>query len=333
MNNDNKSDKTDKANQEKLRLAWMEALLQALVPQDQEERITRLLDKLESPKASPADSEQRSTNTSRTIRWKALAIAASILLAVFVVYQSSSSGSALAAVTRSLEAISQLLPHSYDLEIETTNSHSENETVRNEVFIRGLEQVALRNTAMGADVWLGRSSSDEYWIVPPTGPVLKGNMAAFFDWLDHRLGKLKLARAPNAEGTPFLHVATAMEIMSERCQLTKLPDETIVLNNRSEIVCEHIRGVPIGQYGPNPPESVDFWISRDLDIPIKVVVKWNAKPMHGATESFITKVTLVYRDQPELADDWFTAEGHFDGQRPIKILEPPTSKSASGSSE
>ena len=36
MNNDNKSDKTDKANQEKLRLAWMEALLQALVPQDQD---------------------------------------------------------------------------------------------------------------------------------------------------------------------------------------------------------------------------------------------------------------------------------------------------------
>jgi|GEM_PF-3444372 len=309
---------SDKTNREKLRQSWIEALLNALVPKDHEERITRLLDQIESPTTS-VDPGTDSDGSRHWIHWKPLAIAATLLFAVFVAYQVSGPSSAMAAVTRSLDAITQLVPRRYDLKIENRGTGPANATFQNEVYVLGRERFAMKHTGLGADIWMGRESFDDAWIVSPIGPVFKGKGSEVFEWLSANKGNLKLPSWE--EGTPFMHIAAALETMSLGYKLTSLPDESILLNDESQIDCQHIRGNRKTDFRSTAPDSIDLWISHELNIPIQLVAQWNLEAPSDNQNGSTRTVTLLYRDEPTLADDWFTAEAHYEGDREVINLE------------
>ena len=306
------------SDRETLRQAWIEVLLDALTPQDHEDRIHRLMKRIDSPSESATCVASVSHANKRTIRWLPLAIAATLLTAASIGYQLIGAPSpASAAVARSLDVISQDVPRKYGLTFHLSDPQNNN-AIRNELFVRGLDQFAIRRIGIEQEAWLGRSGADTYWIAPPFGPVLKGDGNAFHQWLAARWGKLKLPRSPR--NTPFLHVASALEIMSQRCRLTDLPDDKVVLDDGRRLVCRHIHGVPTLGKLENPPSSIDLWVSRELGIPIKVVAKWI--PDERETEGgSISDIVLLYQSQPTLTQNWFTAEAHRDGTREVKKIE------------
>ena len=318
MNGDNNR-KTD---HETLREEWIAALLRSLLPCNHSERINRAMNRLGTELPTGPDLQSDEAHREKRLpRWSLMATASTVLISAVVLYQFVGRPSpAMAAVKRSLHAISRLVPRKYDLEVVTNSPQHGRRTVRNEVFVQGLDRFVVRNTRLG-EFWLGRSALDSYWIVPPRGNVFKGTSLAFYDLLDARAEGLELPKLPrHTRNTPFLHVATALQIMSQRCQLTKLPDEVIELSNGREVVCQHIKGKPRGGPTQNPPESIDIWISGELDIPIKVIAKWKTEITE--VEKFpIASIILSYQGQPELPSDWFTAEGHYEGVREIKNIE------------
>ncbi|MEO1615216.1 MAG: hypothetical protein AAFV88_05165 [Planctomycetota bacterium] len=300
-----KEDESRAFDHESLRDAWIEALLTSLSPQDHEDRIAQLMNHIDSPRelVDASDVEPRSY---RGLLWRCT-LAALFLFAAVLAYQSFGTKSAVAAVVRSLDVLSQEVPRKYALTIRFSNPGLGNGAIRNEVFVRGRDQFAVKHAGLGGDSWLGHSGQDEYWIVPPVGPVLRCDRSSFYDWINARWGRLNAP--PTPRGTPFLHVASALEIMSERCKLTKMPDETIVLRDGRRITCQRIRGEPTAGIVQNPPNTIDLWISRELGIPMKVSARWNSRQDRQPTLS-ISSLTLVYQGQPDLAANWFTAEAH-----------------------
>lgn len=294
----------------KIRLAWIDSMLNSLNPQDEEERILRLLKQLDQPKhSSPAASNSRFVR-GRSIPWRSLAIATLVLIAVLIGVYDRGSRSAMAAVSKSLQEISKLQTRQYDMLIMFDDPDLGEFTTQNDVFVEGLDRFAVRNAGPVGDVWLGHNGGDEYWILPPFENLIRCDSQAFYAWIDSRRLSLKLPRSPR--NTPFLHVASSLEILSDRCHIKELPRERIPLPDGQTIECRHIRGMPRGQQTLNPPESIDLWISQEFDIPIQVIARWSESPEADLDQSRIQAIQLIYRGQPEVAEDWFEPESHLN---------------------
>ena len=316
MNSSKRHDRPDAP----VRQAWIESMLKALNPEKHEGRIQRAINQLES---ITHGSDKRSIDYcghGNLVVWRVVAMLVSVLLAVVAVYQvGGPSGSAMASIKRSLEASARLIPRRYDLNIKRTESTFENYSFKNQVFVLGKERFAMKHTGLGIDVWIGRTSLDEAWIVSPNGPVIKGTSSRFFEWLGTDRPNLKLPFTEN-RGTPFLHVSTALKTMTRGYELKYLPDEQIMLSDTSKVGCLHIRGIRKVTVDARAPDSIDLWISHRLNIPIQIIAQWNPEDS-GDDKRGIKTVTLLYRDEPTLSDDWFTAEAHYIGHRRVFNLD------------
>ena len=303
-----------------VRQAWIESMLKALNPEKHEERIERAINQLG---AVTHGSDKLTTDYDgydNRVVWRVVAMLVSVLVAVVAVYQiSGPAGSAMASVNRSLEASSLLIPRRYDLVIKRTGSRLGNYSFENQVFVLGEERFAMKHTGLGIDVWIGKAGLDEAWIVSPNGPVIKGTSSKLFEWLGIARPNLKLPSTEN-KGTPLLHVSTALKTMINGYELKQLPDEQIMLSDTSKVGCLHIRGSRKVSIGTRAPDSIDLWISHRRNIPIQIIAQWNSENS-GIRKRGIKTVTLLYRDEPRLSDDWFTAEAHYKGPRRVVNLE------------
>lgn len=303
------NDDETRADVDKLRQAWIDALLQALRPESQEERIAEVLKRLEAPEVRDRSGLSNRTSPQWLSRWKPMAIAATILIAAFIGYQVRIGNPVEAAVNRSLEAISRHVTYQYDLNITFADSEVGEYTISSEVYVRGRDSFVIRRRGIAVDIWLGCSGNGQHWFIQPNGYVRRGEASELYRWFDASWDKLKFPRPGG--NPPFLHVASALELMSERCQLRRLPDEAIRLADGQELWCEHIQGVPEKPRIENPPQSIDLWISEDFDIPIQVVAQWDVSAGPPVSTATIQSIQLIYRGQPEVADDWFEAESHL----------------------
>jgi hypothetical protein len=303
------SDDRTPTNLNRLRQAWVEALLLALRPESQEERIAELLKRLEAPEVTGTSGLSNRISPQWMSRWKPMAIAATILIAAFIGYQVSIGNPVHAAVTRSLEAISRHVTYQYDLNITFVDSELGEYTISSEVYVRGRDSFVIRRRGIAADIWLGCNGNGQHWLIQPGGYIRRGEASELYRWFDARWDKLKYPRP--GSNPPFLHVASALELMYERCQLSRLPDEAIRLADGQELWCEHILGVPETPRIENPPQSIDLWISEDFDIPIQVVAQWDVSVGRPVSAATIQSIQLIYRGQPEVAEDWFEAESHL----------------------
>lgn len=260
--------------------------------------------------------------TNRLSHFRPLGIAALTLLGFFVVLQIiGPSVSAKAALARSLETLLEPVPRKYKMVIETTGSESGVRTIRNEIYMQGRDQFAMKFERPENDLWIGRKSSNDAWIVPPTGPVLHGNASSAFLWLYERRESLDLPEASNPN-LPFLHLATALEAMMQQYDVDKLPDKIVPLEDGSMMNCQHFLGHRKEGEFSAMPDVMNLWTSSSLDIPIKLVLAWNAptepEKSQGQPQ---TRIELFYQGQPDPSTDWFSADSHYVGHREIKEIE------------
>ena len=99
--------------EEELRERWIESLLvSATSEQDHTDRIARAMSQLEAQQLAPQTAGPDRTRT-RFLQWGSIGVAATVLLALFLLVQTGGSQSAIAAIQRSLNVAAQPTTRKY----------------------------------------------------------------------------------------------------------------------------------------------------------------------------------------------------------------------------
>ena len=293
-----------------LQQSWIESLLVSLSRcEDHSDLVERAMHQIESARddqlsqLEPAAFEARRR---RLIMWPTFGLAIAIVIAMLIVLPTNSQ-SAIAAIRRSLDVAADRLPRKYRLQVRHQRSAG---TVRidNELWVCGNDQFALRHPGLlpGTNVWLGQNG-DESWVVPPIGPVLKGDKTFLRGYL----------RSWDEFDTPYLHVSTLLNrMMSQGFRLTKLADEDVSIRDGRTFRCSHVRAEFVGEADQDLPESIELWTSLESGMAVRMVADWPSIEDGSAQK----QVVLTFqREEPGLPSQWFTAEEHTERQRPVII--------------
>ncbi len=297
----------EKTKQEELREAWIESLLVTTTkPNDDAERIARAMEQIREDSDAPlsVDAVQKQT---RSLRWWTLAIAASFLLVLlFMVDSGGTSGKAMAAVERSLNAAAELMTRKYLLQVEYRPAFGGARTIDNQLYVQGKDRFALQHPGVlpGTSFWLGHDGVDS-WVLPAIGPVLKGDNTVLGRWLQSR----------EELDTPFLHITTLLtRMMSRGYQLETLSDEEIVISNGLAVECQHVRAKRMNAEQSDGPDTIDLWASVESGMAVRLIARWELAEGEIGRQSV---VLTFQQDEPSLEEEWFTAEAHYEGPRVI----------------
>ncbi len=300
----------EKPKQDELREAWIESLLvSAMKPPDHADRIARAMSRLEPGQVAPNPAALGRTRV-RFVEWGSVGVAASVLLALFWLLHDGGSQSAMAAIQRSLDVAAEQTTRKYLLQVEYRSADGQTLKTDNDLYVQGNKRLVLRHPSLllGTSFWLGRNGS-ESWVVPPLGPVLKGDNGNLILWL----------RSREELDTPYLHVSTFLTRMSRGYQLETLDDEEVAVPITGPVACQHIRARRISAAQPDLPDTIELWASRESGIAIRLIARWEL----GDDQIGRKSVLLTYRnEEPSLSEDWFTPERHYQGRRPVMRMDP-----------
>jgi hypothetical protein len=290
--------------QEQLRESWIDALLvSATASSDHEDRIAQAMRQIDdetvvtTPSVAAVVSARKGRRSSR---WIAMGIAASVLLAVFLVAQNyAPSRYAMATVDRSLNVAAERLTRKYQLQIDYRDVDGKNLQVDSDLYVQGTDRFALRHPGLlpGTSFWLGQDGS-EAWFVPAFGAVRRGNNTLLSRWL----------RSHRELDTPYLHLTTLLSRMSRGYRLKTLPNEDITTPDGKTFACRRISAELNVTHKPNLPDVIELWASRDSGMAVRLVAQWNLSPKQSGRERLVLEFES---EEPVLADSWFTAEAHF----------------------
>ncbi|MEQ9379384.1 MAG: hypothetical protein RJP95_00865, partial [Pirellulales bacterium] len=166
----------------------------------------------------------------------------------------------------------------------------------------GTDRFALRHPSPlpSKSVWIGRHDA-ESWIVPPIGPVLKG---------DHTL---HCRRTREELDIPSLDISTLLtRMMSSGYRLETLSDQEIAGPDGLMFECQHIRAERKKADQPDLPAAIELWASRESGMAVRLIASWALGDGDTGKES----VVLSFQgEEPDLSDAWFTAEAHVSQER------------------
>lgn len=230
-------------------------------------------------------------------------IAAALLLAAFLVTHSDwPSQSAMAAVQRSYNVAALPTTRRYLLQVEHRLQSDRTRTTDVDLYVRGSDRFVLRHPGplAGTSIWLGRDGA-ESWIVPPLGPVLKGDHTLHDRWVQ------------DGFDAPRLHISELLtRMMSRGYRLETLSDARVSTPDGLAVQCQHIRARCTTPDEPDVPATIELWASQDSGMAIRLIAWWPLREGETGKES----VVLSFQgEESSLSDAWFTAEAHLSGDR------------------
>jgi hypothetical protein len=310
----NEQEESKHPNHQELSESWIESLLvSATRPQDHSDRVARAMSQIETGSVRPHSGDQAKM-WKRCLQWSSIGVAASVLLALFLLFSNGGTQSAMAAVQRSLNAAAERIARKYLLQVEFQTANGGTRRIDNDFYVQGDDRFALRHPGLlpGNSFWLGQDGN-ESWVLPAFGPVLKGHNTFLSRWLrSQQKGSLGLADITH------LHVTTLLKRMSRGYQLEALDDEEIAIPESGTVVCQHIRARRQTADQPYRPDTIELWASRESGMAVRLIARWELKEDEIGRES----VVLTFQsEEPSLSDAWFTAEGHYEGSRPIVRID------------
>lgn len=227
----------------------------------------------------------------------ALAMSVSALLLVAVALPIfDNSRSADAAVKLSLKQAFQDVGRHYRATAVWRLPENQPQVGEAELFVKGGDKFAVRFEGLQNlnPFWFG-SNEHRSWVVPPVGPVLEGNRRHLTGWFDQR----------EDISTPYLHVATALERMTQLYDLQTLPGEDLILNGNTHR-CQRVAGSLMGDAAIISPDRIDLWLDAKTGVAMKIVASWELAEGQFGRES----ATILFLKEVELSDDFFTSESH-----------------------
>ena len=297
---------------DELRESLIESLLvSATKCEDHTGRIARAMSQLEAQQLAPQTAGPDRSRT-RFLQWGSIGVAATILLALFLLVQTGESQSAIAAIQRSLNVAAQPTTRKYLLQIESQSVLGGTREIEVDLYVHGENRFVLRHPgplSLGT-VWVGKNGPDS-WLVPPVGPVVKGDRTTLDEWI----------RSPGKLGhTADLHIATVLRRMiSKGYRLETLADEEITIPNGVAVDCQHIRAERETNDEEDDPVAIELWSSCETAMVMRIIVMWKLEDGEAGKKS----VVLTFQsDEPSLTEDWYTAEAHYQGHRPVIRMDP-----------
>ena len=230
-----------------------------------------------------------------------LATAAVVLIAV-ALPMASGSRTATAAVILSLDQALRDVGRHYRMSAVWQNVPEEKSRREADLFVKGGDQFAIKVEGpgrMGAVIWLG-SNAKTSWVIPPIGPVLEGDQRSLTRWY----------REKADIGTPYLHVASALEKMRDLYRLDSLPNDEVSLGDRV-IACNHVAAVLKEEATSHRPDRIELWADAETGVAVKLHATWQLEEDEVGRK----EATIVLVDENELSDSFFTVEGQGAGQR------------------
>ena len=212
----------------------------------------------------------------------------------------------MAAVQRSLATADEPITRRYLLQVERRIPAGNTFVFDNDLYVQGSNRWALRHPGLlpRKSFWLGRDGADA-WILPAFGPVRKGDDTLVSRWL----------RSHEEMNTPYLHVKTLLARMSRGYRLEMLDDTEITLSDGRAVMCQHIRARLRTSAQVKLPETIELWTLRESGMAARLTAQWNLPKGKTGLKS----ITLAFQDEePSLPDNWFTAEAHYKGRKPMK---------------
>lgn len=256
----------------------------------------------------------------RLMQWGSISAAAAVVLASFLLLQNGGGQSAMAAVQRSLNVSAQQKARKYLLEIEFQPASGGTRKIEQELFTDGTDRFALRYPGRmpGSSVWLGQDGP-QAWVVPPFGPVLKGDTRIHLRWL-RAVNRRGDERGPQKiSDMSEMQVTTLLRRMSRGYDLEIIGEDELEIAGRGMVPCQHIRGRHKAAH-QTAPDTIELWTSPESGVALQLLVQWEL--MEG--EVGRTSVVLTLQDEEPsllLPDDWFAAEGHYEGSRTVLYPE------------
>lgn len=238
-----------------------------------------------------------------------LALAASLLVLVWFGFQTlQPSRTAMAALQQSLAVAREAVPRHYLLTVTFRADDGELAEAVNDLYVAGNDRVALRHPGIlpGTSLWIGKSG-DEGWVVPAVGPVLKGDGQALLRWVTSR------REVP----APYLHITALLDRMSRGYRLTEGPELSVLDKSGKPAWCRQITGRLRGRNQAALPQTIVLWADASSGMVVRLEASWPP----GSHPAGRERVTLEFVGQPVLPEDWFSASGHYSGNRRISRLE------------
>jgi hypothetical protein len=179
-----------------------------------------------------------------------------------------------------------------------------------ELYVDRAERFALRRLAspLLGEVWIG-GNERENWIVPPLGPILVGDAQMLQNWMADK----------SDFPTPYLHLTTVLQLMSQRYELEMLPDSDLALLDRPDQIvrCRRVRGV-LHDATWGPPSTIDLWADHDAGIVRRLVLDWQLQPGQFGR----SKVSIELVGCEELPRDWYEHSAHHGEGRSVLRVTP-----------
>ncbi len=287
---------------------WIHSLLRtrqelATDSSQREARITQVLERI-----TTEDSRIQRRRASRRIILRAgsLAVAATLVAAVFVLNWKSTPD-ALAQVERMRQAMRDDKTRQYNVEFEL-ESLVRKRTLQGTLTVRGAKQFVLRcRLPLGGEFLLGADGKTG-WGVPPLGPVaVSPDPERLRRWSE---------RFPTQIPPQILQFDTVLSRMTTDYNLTHTASK------------DKQHAVVIGKKHASAPERLPDEIRLEADSQTGVIQTLSMQWKRDSVLPLPKKITLTFDKTIDVDRKWFHHEQHHDEDRPIIVLDEDSLPSA-----
>lgn len=99
--------------------------------------------------------------------------------------------------------------------------------------------------------------------------------------------------------------------MSKGYHVEDLGASRIELEDGRKVLCQKIIGVRKPMLKESAPDRIEFWSDMDSGLVMRLNIDWQLDQGETGRE----RVEISFLGEPELAEDWFDAQGHYEGFR------------------
>lgn len=286
-----------------LRDAWIESLMRSASRHDDHtRRISIAMQELVNQRAQLASPR----DTSPRFRIGSLSLAATLAIAAWTLLLLNDGGTRVAAavIDRSLQVASRMIPIEYAVRVKLQLPFGNSQTIESSLTVQGQDRFLFQRPGLlpGAYLRIGQHG-DEYWVLPPVGPVLVGDQSSIDGWL----------REQDPPGGRLLHVDSLLNRMKSRqYRLTTLDDEEVRTPEGRLILCQRVSAVKTSEGPTESPDRIELWASRRTGMAMRLSATWELSNDAVGIASYLMD---FQSERPELTDEWFLPEAHSDRER------------------
>jgi hypothetical protein len=295
-------------------MRMLETLLRhALRPEAEarEARIQGVLQRLDESSVGRTENRRQaivriSAKAKPARRWVSLAVALGLVVVIGLWWQMTNpTRRAYATVHETLRRASETGARHYRVAAVIRRPLVGEREISADLYVDGADRFLLRHPSMlmVGEVCIG-GNEREYWIAPSHGPILIGGEKMLRQWMSDK----------SDFSTPYLHVTTILDRMSEHYDLQMLPDDGLTLPDHPDatVRCRRVRGVLRDSAG-RLPRKIELWADCESGIARRLILDWELQPEQLGR----SKVEFELVGCADLPRDWFEHASHHEEGRPI----------------